>query len=129
MSGTSLTLQAFEGATDRIPNLKLEGVFRCEVASRSLIDAGSRIYVRVNEVAREQALSRSLVFPTAQPFNRRGREYSVSGIGTMRFRPEPMQLVERVPGHASTSSSGSQISGMSPLASLSTAIITLRRRA
>jgi hypothetical protein len=43
---------------------ELEEVFGCEVASRSLIDAGSRIYARVDEVAKEQGLSRSLVFPT-----------------------------------------------------------------
>jgi hypothetical protein len=36
-------------------------VFRCEVASRFLIDAGSRIYARVHEVGKEQGLSRSLV--------------------------------------------------------------------
>ena len=34
---------------------ELEEVFRCEVASRSLIDAGSRIYARVGEVGKDRA--------------------------------------------------------------------------
>ena len=48
---------------------ELEEVFRCEVASRSLIDAGSRIYARVDEVGKEPGRSRSLVFANGLRFS------------------------------------------------------------
>jgi hypothetical protein len=46
-----------------------EEVFRCGVVSRSLIDAGLRIYARVDEVGKEQGLSRSLVFENGLRFS------------------------------------------------------------
>ena len=39
---------------------ELEEVFRWEVASRSLIDAGLRIYARVDKVGKEQPLKPQL---------------------------------------------------------------------
>jgi hypothetical protein len=48
---------------------ELEKVFRFEVASRSLIDAGSRIYARIDEVGKEQGLSRSLVIANGLRFS------------------------------------------------------------
>jgi len=48
---------------------ELEEVFRCEVASRSLIDAGTATYARVDEVGKEQGLSRSLVFANGLRFS------------------------------------------------------------
>jgi hypothetical protein len=41
---------------------ELEEVFRWEVGSRSLIDAGLRIYARVDEVGKEQPMSPSFGF-------------------------------------------------------------------
>jgi hypothetical protein len=38
-------------------------------SSKSLIDAGSRIYARVDEVGKEQGLRRSLVFANSLRFN------------------------------------------------------------
>jgi hypothetical protein len=38
-------------------------------SSKSLIDASSRIYARVDEVGRKQGLSRSLVFANSLRFN------------------------------------------------------------
>jgi hypothetical protein len=48
---------------------ELEEILRIEVASRSLIDAGSRTYARVNEVGNKPGHSRSLVFANGLRLN------------------------------------------------------------
>ena len=59
---------------------ELEEVFQCEVAGRSLIDADSRIYARVNEVGQEQGLSRSLVFTNGLRFTCNRHLPKISGF-------------------------------------------------
>ena len=48
---------------------ELQDVCRREVATRSFIDAGLRIYARANYVAKESGRSRSLVFANGLRFS------------------------------------------------------------
>jgi len=57
---------------------ELEEVIRCEVASRSLIDTGLRIYARVDKVGKEQGLSRSLVLTKGLRFICKKQAWSTS---------------------------------------------------